>query len=253
MKPSSPDPQAALTFFKGLGLAYKAGLVVSAAGVLLILCSEIFGGLFYQVVLGLLELQGAPADREFLPPDNPGAGPRLLQFAGSLILVCGICVVSVRLVIGLLGLTSGPELTDKLGQVDKAGLGVAVFGVLLTFSGAIPEVLLYELSRPEFSPTGLMSTLSIVARVGSLFLLCGLLIVAVGGPRRREVFLGWTEKYGWGKSGHAWANKTAIGLFVLAVIISMIGMEEVGTYLGGAGIVLFLVGIAVNFFSGTNP
>ena len=251
MKPSSLDPQAALTFFKGLGLAYKAGLVVAAAGVLLILFSGIIGGVFYQLVLTLLELLDAPADREYLSPDNRGAGPVLLQFAGSLIFVCGICVVSVRLALGLLGITSGPELTDKLGPVDKAGLGMGVAGVLLTFSGAIPEVLLNELSRPESRQSGLISTLSIVARVGSLFLLCGLLTVALGGPRRREVLLGWSEKYGWGKLGHVWANKSAIGLFVLAVIISMMGLENPGIYVAGAGIFLFLVGIAVNYLAGT--
>ncbi len=253
MNPNSPNPSPAFAFLRDLGLTYKVGLVVAAIGVLVMLFSEALGGVFYQLVLSLLELLDAPADREYLRPDKPGAGSGLLQFAGSAALVCGVCIVSIRLGFGLLGLTPKPELTDKLGPTDRLGLGIAVFGVLVSASATIPEVLLYEILAREPGPSSPITPFSIVAYIGSLFLFGGLLVIVFGGPRRREVLLGWTGKLGWGKLGYGWINTFAIALFVIGVVVSTAGLEDAAPFLGGAGIAVFLLGIAVDYFVGTDP
>lgn len=253
MNPNSPPPLPELAFLKDLGLTYRVGLVVAVIGVLVILASGTLGGVFYELVLSLLELLDAPEDREYLVPNEPGAGPEILQFLGWAIVVCAACLVSVRLSLGLLGLTPKPELTDKLGPVDRAGLGITVLGILVIAAAAIPQALIYEILPREPISSGPTSAFSIVASIGSLCLLCGLLVVVLGGPRRREVLLGWTRKVGWGKLGHDWVNKFAIALFVLAIVVSMVGLEEAGPFVFGAGVVVFLLGIAVSYLDGSNP
>ena len=250
---NSQPPLPELAFLKRLGLTHRVGLVFVAVGVLVILASGILGGIFYELVLSLLELLDAPEDRDFLSPDKPGAGPPILRFLGSLIIGCGVLIVSLRLAIGLLGLTARPEPTDKLGPVDKAGLGIAVFGIFMIAAAAIPEVLLFEILPREPRSLDPIPAFSIVASIGSLCLWSGLLVVALGGPRRREVLLGWTRKLGWGKLGHEWVNKFAIALLVLAIAVSMVGLEDGAPFIFGAGVAVFLLGIAVNYFAGSNP
>ncbi len=253
MNPNSSNSPTALAYFRDLGLSYRVGLVVAAIGVLVMLSSGVFGGVFYELVLSLLELMDAPADREYLRPDTPRGGSGLLQFLGASVLACGVCIVSLRMAFGLLGLTPKPELTDRLGPIDRAGLGIAVFGVLVSASATIPEVLIYEILSGESGAANQVSAFSIVAYFGSACLFGGLLVIVFGGPRRREVLLGWTGKLGWGKLGHGWVNTFALGLFVLGVIVSMAGLEDAAPFLGGAGIAVFLLGIALDYFVGANP
>ena len=253
MNPNNPPPLPEWAFLKDLGLTYKVGLVVALIGVLAVLASGVFGAVFYELVLSVFELLGSPEDREYLAPDKPFAGPDLLRFLGWTTVVCAICIVSARLSLGLLGFTQQPEPTDKLGTLDKAGLGLIVFGVLVIAAAAIPEALLFDILPRTPRASDSVPAFSIVASIGSLSLLIGLLVVVLGGPRRREVLLGWTRKVGWGKLGHEWVNKFAIALFVFAIVVSMAGLEFAGPFFFGAGIVVFLLGIAVNYFAGTNP
>ena len=161
--------------------------------------------------------------------------------------------MSVRLSLGLLGLTPKPEPTDKLGQVDRAGLGITVFGVLVIAAVAIPEALIYEILPRIPRSSDSVPAFSIVASIGSVCLFCGLLVIAFGGPRRREVLTGWSDKLGWGKLGHAWVNKFAVALLLMAIVVSMVGLEDAGPFIFGAGVAVFLLGIAVNYFAGSNP
>ncbi len=253
MNPNSTPPLPEWAFLRDLGLTYKVGLVVASIGVLMILTSGVLGAVFYELVSSVLELLGAPEDREYLSPGKPSAGPDLLRFLGWATVACAACIASVRLSLGLLGLTPKPEPTDKLGPVDRAGLGLSALGVLVIASATIPAALLYDILPRIPRSSDSFPAFSIVASIGSLCLLCGLLVIAFGGPRRREVLLGWSDKLGWGKLGHGWVNKFAVALLLLAIVVSTVGPEDAGTFVFGAGIAVFLLGIAVNYFAGTNP
>ncbi len=253
MNPNSPPPLPEWAFLRDLGRTYKVGLVVGSVGVLVILASGVIGAVFNELVLSLLESMGVPEDREYLSPGNPDAGPGLLRFLGWEVVACGVLIVSVRLAIGLMGLTPKPEPADKLGPVDRAGLGIVVFGVLVIAAATIPEAILYDILPRVPRSSDPHPAFSIVASIGSLCLFSGLLVIAFGGPRRREVLLGWGDKLGWGKLGHGWVNKFAVALLVIAIVVSTVGPTDAGTFVFGAGVAVFLLGIAVNYFAGTNP
>ena len=102
---------------RSAGVAYKIGLGVIAAGIVIAASSLFLGGVTFSAVSALLTLLGAPEDREFLPTYEPEAGGQLLQFFGAIILVCGICIVAIRIVAELLG------LRRQAGAYRQAGLG----------------------------------------------------------------------------------------------------------------------------------
>ena len=249
VNPNSAPPLPELVFLKNLGLAYKVGLAVAAIGVFVVLASGILGGVFYELVLSVLELLDAPEDRTYLIRHESGAGSALMQYVGWVIVVCGFYVIGVRLARGMLGVSAQPEPTDNLGPVDRTGLGIVVIGVIVGASAAVLEALVYEILPRE----PISTIFSSVANFGALFVTCGLLVIILGGPRRRKVLLGWTVRLGWGKLGHSWANVFAIALLGMGLMVGMVGLEEAAPFLGGAGIAVFLLGIVMNYFVGPAP
>ena len=200
-----------------------------------------------------MTLLGAPEDREFLPTYEPEAGGHLLQFFGVIILVCGVCIVGIRLVVELLGLAGKPELTARLGWADKLGLGVATIGVLVGASSGITQVLLYEVFLYEYGPGTAMFALAIVMYAGGVILLGGLAILILRRPGPRRVLLGWTDRVGWGKMGCGWINKLGLGLIALALVGGTLGFEDLTTIVAAAGIAILVVGIVPHILAGGRP
>ena len=236
------------------GLAYKVGLGVIVAGVLLFASSGLLGGVVSAAIMDLLTLMGAPEDRQFLPPDQP-AGGQILQHFGGVLLACGVCIVSIRLVAELLGLAGKPGFTARLSRTDKLGLGVAVIGFLAMVSTGLVQSILYEIFLYDYGRGAVMSTLEIVGYAGGVVLLGGLAVFILGKPNRHRVLLGWTDRVGWGKLGYGWINKLGLGLIVLTLIAGtlMPGFADAVTIFAAAGICILLVGIVPHFLGGGRP
>ena len=235
------------------GLAYKIGLGVIVAGIVIAASSWLLGGVTFSAISALLTLMGAPEDRGFMPTSEPEAGGHLLQFFGAIILVCGICIVGIRLVVELLGLGGKPDLTARLGWADKLGLGVAATGVLVGVSSAITQVLLYEVFLYEYGPGTAMFALAIVGYAGGVILLVGLVVLILRRPGPRRVLLGWTDRVGWGKMGCGWINRLGLGLIALAMVGGILGFEDPTTVVAAAGIAILVVGIVPHILSGRRP
>ena len=218
------------------GLAYKVGVGVIAAGVVIAASSGLLGGAVFALLMRLLALMGAPEDRDFLPPDYSEAGSQVLVLLGTLVIMCGVWLFSLRLVIELLGLAPRPALTGKMSPRGRRGLGVAAAGLLVIVSAAVPGELIYETSRSGEYPM----VLTIIGTVGGLMVLCALFIL-VPGPLK--AVLGWTDRVGWGKLRCGWLNKLGLGLIVLALVGMSLGFEDLLTIVATAGIAILLVGI----------
>ena len=106
------------------GVAYKVALGVVAAGVFLIVLSPMVGGILHtQAITPLIELLGAPGDRQFLPSGEPRTSIELLAVLGSCNIVVGISMFCVRLVLELLGLAGAPTATRRMKAAGKACAG----------------------------------------------------------------------------------------------------------------------------------
>ena len=237
------------------GLAYKVGLGVIVAGFLIFASSGLLGGVVFAAVMDLLTLMGAPEDRQFLPPNEPEAGRQILQFFGGILLACGVCIISFRLVVELLGLAGKPGFTARLDRTDKLGLGVAAIGLLVSVSSGLTQDFLYEILLYEYGTGWVMSTLETVGYAGAAILLGGLAVLILGKPNRRRVVLGWTDRVGWGKLGHGWINKLGLGLIVLTLVggTLMPGFADAFSIFAAAGIGILLVGIVPHFLGGGRP
>ena len=238
---------------KTSGLAYKVGIGVILVGVVFIASSWLLGGVAFAAITALLTVLGAPEDRALLPPYEPEAGEQILRLFGVILLVCGACIVSIRLVVELLGLAGKPELTGKLGRADKVWLGAAAVGFLVVVTSGLSQVLHYEVFFYEYGPAGTMFILQAVGYGGAVIVFCGLATLAIGGPNRRRALLGWTDRVGWGKLGCGWINKLGLGLIVLALAGATIGFEDPSTIVAAAGIGILLVGIVPHFLAGGQP
>ena len=222
MKMSRSAASGALASLRGSGLAYKVGLAVMATGGIFIASAPLLGGVVFYVSVKVLTLLGAPEDRGFFSPDVPDAGGKMLQFLGLIILAVGACIISLRLVIELLGLAGKPKLTGKLGTSDKLGLGATAIGFLVIVSGRLPLFILYEIFDRSYGSAGAMHTLKEVANGGGAIFFCGLAVLILGTPFRRQALLGWADKVGWASWVMAgsqlslvscdWRNRLDLGL-----------------------------------------
>ena len=122
MKPQGTGA-AATASFKRAGPAYKAGLVVILAGVVVFASSWLLGGVVFAAVMDLLALLDAPDDRQFLPADQPEAGGQILQHLGGTLIACGVCIATIRLVAELLGLAGRAGIDWQAGPGRQAGFG----------------------------------------------------------------------------------------------------------------------------------
>ena len=246
MKMSRSAASGALASLRGSGLAYKVGLAVMATGGIFIASAPLLGGVVFYVSVKVLTLLGAPEDRGFFSPDVPDAGGKMLQFLGLIILAVGACIISLRLVIELLGLAGKPKLTGKLGTSDKLGLGATAIGFLVIVSGRLPLFILYEIFDRSYGSAGAMHTLKEVANGGGAIFFCGLAVLILGTPFRRQALLGWADKVGWGKLGYGWVTKLALGLVVIGVIGSILDWGDVISIVAWIGVAITVVGFVLH-------
>ncbi|MDE2823769.1 MAG: hypothetical protein OXK79_09720, partial [Chloroflexota bacterium] len=176
---------AGTTSIMRAGLAYKVGLGVIVAGVAMFASSWLLDGVVFAAVMELLTLLGAPEDRQFLPPDQPGAGGQIIQHFGGAIFACGVCIVSIRLVAELLGLAGKPEFTAKLDWADKLGLGAVGIGTLTIVSTGLSQSILYEIFLYDYGRGAAMVTLETAGRAGAVFLLRGHAVINIRRPSAR--------------------------------------------------------------------
>ena len=195
-----------------------------------------------------MTLLGAPESRQLLPSHEPEAGGQFLQFFGVILVVCGVCIVSVRLIVELLGLAGEPALTAKLKGSEKLGSGAAAIGFLAIVSTGLSQVILYE-----YGIGAAMTTLETAGYAGGVVLLGGLAVLILGGPNLHRVLLGWTDRVGWGKLGCGWVNKLGLGLIVLALAGATLGFEDPSTIIAAAGIGILLVGFVPHILAGGRP
>ena len=153
------------------GLAYKVGLGVIATGVFMFASSWFLGGVVYAVVMAILDLLGAPENRQFLPPGEPEAGGQILQLHGGVLIACGTCIVGLRLLAELVGLGGNSKLISRLSGSEKLGLGVAAVGFLVGVSTGLSQLILYEIFLYEYETGATMSTLETVGAAGRCRLL----------------------------------------------------------------------------------
>ena len=220
--------QGALTF--RLELTYKIGLAVMVTGVIIMVSGGILGGIFFEALMKILTLLGAPEEREFLPPSEPEAGEQMLQLLGGLVFACGTCVISMRLLLAMLGVASKPGWTSKLGWIAKLGLGVAALGLLISIFAATPELLLYEVFHYNYGQPGTMATLETIFGVGNVMLWSGLALLIFGKPF--QALLG------------SWVNRLGLGLIVIGIIGAVVGWGTPFIIAGVVGAVTLIVGVA---------
>ena len=218
-------------------------------GTIIFMTSGLFGGVVFASLMGLLSLLGAPEDRYFLPPSEPQAGSEMLDFLGIMVIMCGAWMFCLRLVIELLGLAARPALTNWLGTWGKLCLGMVAVGSLIQISAEVPRALFFDFIRfEEFGPFKTIST------VGSLIVLCGLVILILFGVGLLMTFLGWAGTVGWGKLGLGWINQLGFGLVALAVIVGLVfGWSDPATIIAAAGIGIILVGIVPHLLDDRRP
>ncbi len=240
---------------KGAGLAYKVGLGVILVGAAVFASSWLLGGVFFAAVMDLLALLGAPEDRQFLPPDQPEAGGQILRRLGGILFACGVCIVSVRLVVELLGLTGKPELTAGLDPAVKLGLGAAGIGTLTVVSTGLSQIILYEVFLYDYGRGAAMVALGTVGGIGAVFLVGGLAVLILRRPRHRRVLLGWADRVGWGRMGCGWINKLGLGSIVLGLIGGALapGLASAFGIVVAAGIGVLLVGFVPHVLGRGRP
>ena len=224
-----------------------------AAGVLVILLGSMLGNLFFLAFSEMIKLFGAPEGRGFLSPSNPGAGAQLLSLLGTATLLCGSIVVGLRWLMELPVFGRRSAVYDRLGWLDRVGVGAVLAGWTLLIIATVGEFVLREVLRDYYGLRLGTSTLSIVARIGGGLLLCGLLFLILGGPRRRRALLWWTNRKGWGKIGFGWINKLGIGLIGFGLLALMLGLPEAIGIIVVAGAIIILLGFTFHFLEVGRP
>ncbi len=247
------DGSRALAFFGQLPKAYRVGLIVMAAGVLVILLGSVLGNLFFLALSGMLDLFGVPEERGLLSPSNHKAGTQLLSLLGSATLLCGAIIAGFRWLMEIPVFGGRSAIYDRLGWLDRVGVGVVLVGVAFLIIVTVGEFVLSEVSRDYYGSRLGTSMLSIVARIGSGLLLCGLLLLILGGPRRRRALLRWTNRKGWGKIGCGWINKLGIGLMGFGLLTLLLGLPESMGIIVVAGAIIILLGLTFHFIGVRTP
>ena len=235
---------------KSTGLAYKIGLGVVAIGIVMFASSWLLGGVLFAAIMAVLDLLGAPENRQFLPPNEPEAGGQILQLHGGALIACGTCIVGLRLLAELIGLAGSSTFISRLNGADRLGLGLAAIGWIVAVSTGLSQLILYEIFLYEYGTGAAMSALETAGSLGGIVFLGALAVLILGRPNLRGMLLGWTDRVGWGKLGHGWVNKLALGLIVLGLVGGILGFEDPFTIVAAAGIAILLVGIVPHILAG---
>ncbi len=237
------------------GVAYKVALGVMAAGVFLIVLSPLAGGILHtQAITPLIELLGAPEDRQFLPSDEPRTSIELLAVLGSCNIVVGISIFCVRLVLELLGLAGAPIATRMMRPPGKLALGTAAAGLVVFAAGAFPRILVSLLFVDhEFEVQGITSALDEVAKIGVLLLVCSLITLLLRGRGIRGTLFGWADRVGWAKPGYDWINWLSLAFVVVGIIGSFLFLGAVASVFAGTGAIVLVTGIVPHLLAGGGP
>ena len=238
-------------------MAYRIALGVVVVGVLMVVWSPFVGGLLYdQAITPLIELLGAPDDRQALPAHEPETGAEFLAVLGGYNLVVGICMFCVRFVLELLGLAGEPTLTRRMSPPGKLALGTAAAGVVVFAAGALPGILISLLFIDyESAVLGITATLDTISQAGTLLLVCSLITLWMWGRGNRGALLGWADTMGWAKLRCGWINRFSVALVVAGMIgaVPFLPFDDVATTFASIGVTVLALGIIPQFLGGGRP
>ena len=233
----------------GWGVAYKVALGVVAVGVLTIVLGLFVGGLLYTLVITpLVELMGAPADRDAFAPSQTENGALLLALIGAGNIVVGFCMFFVRLTLDLVGLTNQPSLTRRMTPERKLALGTASPGVVALLAGGSSRMFLAALFEDHQSEVAwIMPALDAVWHVGLLLLLCAFMTRFFQGR--------WADAVGWAKLRWGWLNRLSAALFVTGIIgaIPLFPFADVAGAFTLVGLAVLAMGIFPQILAGGKP
>lgn len=237
------------------GVAYKVALGVMAVGVFLIVLSPFAGGILHtQAITPLIELLGAPGDRQAFPADEPRTSTELLAVLGSCNIVVGISMFCVRLVLELLGLAGAPIVTRRTRPPGKLVLGTAAAGLAVFAAGAFPRTLVSLLFIDHESEVqGITSALDEIANAGVLLLVCSLITLLLRGRGIRGALFGWADAVGWAKLGYGWINRLSVAFVVAGIIGSIFFLGDVASVFSGTGVIVLVLGIVPHLLAGGAP
>ena len=238
---------------KWTGLAYKVGFGVILTGVAIAASSWLLGGVIFAAVSALLSLLGAPEDHTLLPLSEPEAGGKLLQLLGVVLLACGGCMMSLRLVAELVGLAGRSRFVSRLERTERLGAGAAAIGFVTVVVTGLTQTLLREVFLYDYGANAAIAALETTGYAAGVVLFGGLALLVLGRSGRHRVLLGWTDRVGWGRLGYGWINKLGLGLIVLALAGGLLGFEDLASIIAAAGIAILLVGIVPHFLTGGRP
>ncbi len=235
------------TSFAYWGAAYKVALGVMGVGLFLVVWSPFVGSVFYQqVVMPLLDLLGAPADREFLHPLLPEAGEILMALIGGCNIAAGVVIFCARLVLELLGLAGAPVLTRYMRPHSKLFFGTAATAAVFIIVSRTPIIYLDLLFEDfEFPMPGFYRLLDLAWQAGWLLMVCSLLAAYVGW--RGVTMLRWADTVLWGKMRWGWLNRLALALIaggLVGVIFGfMLPFDDVAGMFATVGVTALALGI----------
>ena len=249
---------------------YMVAWGVVAVGVLIIVLSPFVGGLLHtQAITPLIELLGAPEDREFLPKYRDQTGTEILAMLGGANLIVGICIFLVGFVIELLGLTGKSRLTRRMKRPGKLALGTAAAGVVVFAAAASLEILFSILfDGYESAVHGIMSALDVISQAGRLLLVCSFITLFLWGSGVRgilfgwghgirNVLFGWPDAVGWAKVRCGWINRLALALIVGGLISMtlqfMMPFDDVAGVFFSTGIAALALGIVPELLARGRP
>ena len=233
-----------------LAVANRVALGVIAVGVLLIVASMVAGGLFYgAVVAPVVELLGAPDERQFFV--EPRNGGELLALFGFANVVAGICVFCASLATETLGRPASLALTRRMHPRRKLALGAAACGVIVFAAGELPALVI-ELAflDPEFHAGGALAALGVVSQAGGLLLVCAAATLLLWGRLFR-----WADDVGWAKLRYSWVNRLAVAAVVCGVFGAMplFPFSDAAGAFAVGGVVALTLGAAPHIFGVGRP
>ncbi len=238
------------------GVAYKVALGVIAVGVFMIVGSPFVGGILHtQAITPLIELLGAPEDRQNLPAHEPRTSTELLAVLGGCNLVVGISMFCVSLVLELLGLAGAPILTRRMRPAGKLALGTAAAGLVVFAAGAFPGILVSQIFFIDYESEvqGITSALDVISKAGGLLLACSLITLLLWGRGIRGVLFGWADAVGWAKLRCGWINRLSVAFVVGGTIGSVLFFGDVAAVFTSTGVIVLVLGIVPQLLAGGGP
>ena len=223
----------------GWGVAYKVSLCVIAVGVLMIVLSLFVGGLLYtHVMTPLLELMGAPEDRNAFAPSQTENGAVFLALIGAGNIVVGICMFFARLTLELTRLAGETSMTRTMTPQVKLALGTASPGVVALLAGVVSRGFLTALFEDrESEVAGVMPVLDALWHIGLLLLVCAFVT---------RLFRGrWADAVGWAQLRWGWLNRLSAALVVTGIIgsVPFLPFGDVAGAFTIVGLVVLVLGI----------